>query len=103
MIGLVFLRLLLQVSFFRIKTIIAYFHSIGMLDWIIQLFISLFSILFNNAGAFFYISFGILKGPGLLLVGSELRVVLNSSSVVWLIKVLKWFVLDGLYILFQIP
>ena len=79
-IGLIFRRLPPHVSFFRIRITIACIHSVRMLYWMIQLSISAFSSFLNRAGAFFYISFGILDGLGLLFIGRDFKASSNSSS-----------------------
>src|SRR3954468_1574427 len=71
-IGLVFFKLPLQVSFFGMRTIVACFHSVGVSFCCMQLSISFLRAFLRRAGALFHISFGILEGPGLLLMGRNL-------------------------------
>src|SRR4051812_13811845 len=81
-IGLVFLKLPLQVSFLGMRIIVACFHSVGMLLWWMQLSINFLRAFLSRAGALFHISFGILNGPGLLFVGRSLIASSNSWLVV---------------------
>ena len=68
-IGLVFFRFSLQVSFLGIKMMVDLFHSVGVSCWLMHSFSRLCNILLISGGAFFHISFGIFDGPGLLFVG----------------------------------
>src|SRR3954467_3979555 len=101
-IGWVFFKLPLHVSFLGMRIIVDLFHSIGVFCCLMHSFSRLRSIFLIRGGAFFHISFGILDGPGLLFVGRSLTALANSSSLMGSISLSKCFSLISWYRVFHV-